>query len=61
MIQNDTKEKVNDLVRFHEVLQEKLKTTSYSEQVLTLVPDKWSQYVLKCFKMCFNFKMFRIF
>ena len=42
MIQNDTKEKVNDLVRFQELLQEKLRTTSYSEQVLTLVPDKWS-------------------
>ena len=36
------KEKVNDLVRLHEVMQEKLKRASYSEQtqILTLVPDK---------------------
>ena len=39
------KEKVNDLVRLHEAMQEELKTASYSEQIqiLTLVPDKWSQ------------------
>ena len=39
------KEKVNDLVRLHEVMQEKLKTASYSEQIqiLTLVPDKLSR------------------
>ena len=43
--ENDIKEKVNDLVRFHEAVQEKLKTESYSEQihVLTLVSDKWSR------------------
>ena len=37
------KEKVNDLVMLHEAMQEKLKTTSYSEQiqVLTTVPGKW--------------------
>ena len=29
---NDMKEKVNDLVRLHEAMQEKLKTASYSEQ-----------------------------
>ena len=29
---NDMKEKVNDLVRLHEAMQEELKTTSYSEQ-----------------------------
>ena len=42
---NDMKEKVNDLVRLHKVMQEKLKTASYSEQIqiLTLVPDKWSR------------------
>ena len=42
---NDMKEKVNDLVRLHKAMQEKLKTTSYSEQIqiLTLVPDKWSR------------------
>ena len=39
------KKKVNNLVRLHEVMQEELKTASYSEQIqiLTLVPDKWSQ------------------
>ena len=33
--------KMNDLVRLHEAMQEKLKTASYSEQiqVLTLVPE----------------------
>ena len=42
---NDMKEKLNDLVRFHEAMQEKLKIASYSEkiQILTLVPDKWSR------------------
>ena len=42
---NDMKEKVNDLVRLHKAMQEKLKTTSYSQQIqiLTLVPNKWSQ------------------
>ena len=40
---NDMKEKVNDLVRLHKAIQEKMKTASYSEQIqiLTLVPDKW--------------------
>ena len=40
----DMKEKVNDLVRLHEAMREKLKTSSYSEQIqiLTLAPDKWS-------------------
>ena len=39
---NDMKEKVNDLVRLHEAMQEKLKAASYSEQIqiLTLIPDK---------------------
>ena len=38
---NDMKEQVNELVRVHKALQEKLKIASYSEQiqVLTLVPD----------------------
>ena len=42
---NDMKEKVNDLVCLHEVMQEELKTASYSEQIqiLTSVPNKWSQ------------------
>ena len=36
---------MNDLVRLHVAMQEKLKTASYLEliQVLTLVPDKWSR------------------
>ena len=39
----DMNEKVNDLVRLHKAMQEKLKRASYSEQtqILTLVPDKW--------------------
>ena len=42
---NDIKEKVNDLLRLHEAMQEKSKAVSFSEQIqiLTLVPDKWSQ------------------
>ena len=42
---NDIKEKVNDLVRLHEAMQEKLKAASYSEkiQILTMEPDKWSR------------------
>ena len=40
----DMKEKLNDLVRLHKAIQEKLKTTSFSEriQILALVPDQWS-------------------
>ena len=42
---NDMKEKLNDLVRSHDAMHGKLKTASYSEQlqIMTLVPDKWSQ------------------
>ena len=42
---NDMKEKINDLVRLHEAMQEELKTASFSEQIqiFTLVRDKWSQ------------------
>ena len=41
---NDMKEKVNDLVRLHEALQEKLKTASYAEQIQILtLSDKWSR------------------
>ena len=38
------KEKVNDLIRLHETMQEKSKTASYSEQIQisTLEPDEWS-------------------
>ena len=51
---NDIKEKVNDLVRLHEAMQEKLKTASYSEQIqiLTLEPDQWSRtYCLQHFNV----------
>ena len=51
---NDMQKKVNVLVRLHEAMQEKLKTASYSEpiQILTLVPDKWSQmYCSECFNV----------
>ena len=39
------KEKVNEMVRLHWTMQEKLKVASYSEQIqlLTFVPDKWSR------------------
>ena len=42
---NDMKGKVNDSVRLHKTMQKELKIASYSEQiqVLTLVPDTWSQ------------------
>ena len=42
---DDMKKKVNDLVRSHEAMKEKLKTASYSEQIqiLILVPEKWSR------------------
>ena len=42
---NDMKENVNNLVRLHKAMQEKLKIASYSEQIqiLTLVTDKWSR------------------
>ena len=46
------KEKANELFRLYETKQEQLKTASYSEQIqiLTLVPDKWSQkYCLEYF------------
>ena len=50
---NDMNERVNDLVRLHEAMQEKLKTASYSEQIqiLTLVPNKWSRM---CYSEYFN-------
>ena len=48
-IKNDVKKKVNDLVRLHKAMKEKLKTASYSEwiQICTLVPDNW-------FGMCYS-------
>ena len=40
---NGMKEKVNDSVRLHKAMQQKLKTASYSEQIQipTFVTDKW--------------------
>ena len=39
---NEMKEKMNDLLRLHEALQEELKIASYSEQIqiLAWVPDE---------------------
>ena len=39
------KDKVNELVKLHKAIQEKLKTASSLDQIqiLTLVPDKWSR------------------
>ena len=47
------KGKANDLVRLLEAMQEKVKATSYSEQlqILTLVPDRWSR---KCWSEYFD-------
>ena len=43
--ENNMKEKVNDLARLNEAIQEKWKTISFFEQIqiLILVPDEWSQ------------------
>ena len=58
--ENDMKEKVNDLVRLHKGMQEKLKAALYAEQIqiLTLVPDKLSRmYCSECLWIpCLNFK-----
>ena len=42
---NDIKDKVNDLLRLYEAMQEELKTAAYLEQIQipTLVPDTWSK------------------
>ena len=42
---NDMQKKVNVFITLHEAMQEKSKRASYSEptQILTMVPDKWSQ------------------
>ena len=47
-------DKVNDSVRLHEAMQEEL--TSYSDQIqiLTLVPDKWSQMCFENILMSLN-------
>ena len=43
---NDMKEKVNDLVRLHETMQEKLKIASYSEQIQII--NSFSDNGLEC-------------
>ena len=45
---NDMKGKMNDFVRLHEAMQEKLKRASYSEQIqiLTLLPECTVQGIL---------------
>ena len=51
---DNMKQKMNDWVRLHEAMQEKLKTASYSEQIqiFTLVSDKWSRmYCLQYFNV----------
>ena len=52
------KKKVNDLVRLHEAMQEKLKTASYSEQIqiLTLVPE-YLQNILMSLNTLLEFHM----
>ena len=56
---NDMKKKVNDLVRLHEAMQEKLKTASYSEQIqiLTLVPECTVQNILMSLNTLFELHM----
>ena len=56
---NDMKEKVNDLVRLHEAMQEKLKTALYSEQIqiLTLVPECTVQNILMSLNKLLEFYM----
>ena len=53
------KEKVNDLFRLHEVMQEKLKTGSYSEQIqiLTLVHEYAVQNILMPLNNLFELHM----
>ena len=56
------KEKVDDLVRLHKAMQEKLNKKSYLQQVqiLVLVPDKWSRKYFSDFNLlseC-NFNVF---
>ena len=53
------KEKVIDLVRLHEIMQEKLKTASYSEQIqiFTLVPEFTVQNILASCNTLFELHM----
>ena len=53
------KEKVNDLFRLHDVMQEKLKTASYSEQIqiLTFVHECAVQNILMPLNTLFELHM----
>ena len=53
------KEKVNDLVTLHEAIQEKLKTTLYSEQIqiLKLIPECAVQNILMQLNTLFELHM----
>ena len=48
---------MNDLVRLHNAMQEKSKTASYSEQnqILTLVPHKWSRIYCSEYSKVFEY------
>ena len=54
---NLMKERVNDLVRLHEAMQEKLRAASYSEQIqiFALVPHKWSQITVENYFNVFEY------
>ena len=56
---NDMKEKVNDLVRLHETMQEKLKIASHSEQIqiINSFSDKWPRM---CSPEYFNVIEYRV-
>ena len=53
------KEKLNDLVTLHEAIQEKLKTTLYSEQIqiLKLVTERAVQNILMQLNTLFKLHM----
>ena len=53
---NDMKEKVDDFVRLHKAIQEKLKAVWYSKQIeiLTLVPDNSSECTVQKILMSLN-------
>ena len=50
---NDMKEKVNDLVRLHEAMQEKLKTASYPEQIQ--IPTSVCECTVQNISMTFEY------
>ena len=52
------KKKMNNLVRLHKAMQEKLKTATDSEQIhiLTLAPNKWYRMYCSEYLNTFAFK-----